>query len=326
MQFTPSIYEHAAKLIGESPWNVSRDGDLMVEAHRTAFQRYEHTPIVVGIDIYNLEAEAYGAVVARPEGNGIPAVTEHPCRLLDDILALKPLDPAAAGRIPMVLDAARQLAADLPEADVRVPVSGPFSIAVNLMGFEGLLMALALDADHVAAALQHLVAGQIAFCRAVHDAGISIALFESAATPPLVAPEQFRLVELPAIRKLASRCEEVLGRSVPCIIGGNTEPILDAMLATGTGYVICPSETDQPAFMAQMASHPDVMVRVNMNPGIVAGGSDEEILSELDRVLALARGREKVCLGSGALAYETPPENVDKIRAYLVERQVKGER
>ena len=31
--------------------------------------------MVVGIDIYNLEAEAYGALVGTPEGNGIPAIS-----------------------------------------------------------------------------------------------------------------------------------------------------------------------------------------------------------------------------------------------------------
>ena len=29
MQFSPSVYEHAAKVIGKRPWEVSRDGDLL---------------------------------------------------------------------------------------------------------------------------------------------------------------------------------------------------------------------------------------------------------------------------------------------------------
>jgi hypothetical protein len=54
----------------------------------------------------------------------------------------------------------------------------------------------------------------------------------------------------------------------PCIIGGNTSPILEPMLSTGTQYVICSSETDQAAFMKQMEAHPEVMVRINMNPAV----------------------------------------------------------
>jgi hypothetical protein len=49
----------------------------------------------------------------------------------------------------------------------------------------------------------------------------------------------------------------------------NTQPILEPMLSIGTRDVICPRETDQAAFMKQMTAHPDVMVRMNINPADV---------------------------------------------------------
>ena len=79
MDFSPSVYEHAAFLIGRTPWEVSRDAELLLEAHAEAFRRYRHAPIVVGIDIYNLEAEAYGGVVDQPHGTGIPAIGRPVC-------------------------------------------------------------------------------------------------------------------------------------------------------------------------------------------------------------------------------------------------------
>ncbi|MBN2295787.1 MAG: hypothetical protein JXM70_25375, partial [Pirellulales bacterium] len=60
MDISPSVYEHAAQLIGATPWQASRDAELMFCAHAEAYRRYRHTPIMPGIDIYNLEAEAYG--------------------------------------------------------------------------------------------------------------------------------------------------------------------------------------------------------------------------------------------------------------------------
>ena len=65
MKFIPAVYEHAAKVIGKTPWEVSRNKALIIEAHRAAFAMYSHTPVVVGIDIYNLEPEAYGAPDCR---------------------------------------------------------------------------------------------------------------------------------------------------------------------------------------------------------------------------------------------------------------------
>ena len=51
LDFAPSVYEHAARLIGRRPWEVSRDADLMFEGHAEAYRLYEHRPVVVGIDI-----------------------------------------------------------------------------------------------------------------------------------------------------------------------------------------------------------------------------------------------------------------------------------
>jgi hypothetical protein len=112
------------------------------------------------------------------------------------------------------------------------------------------------------------------------------------------------------------RVGEVVGHPVPCIIGGDTEPILDDILSTGTGFIICPAETDQDKFMRKFGERTDVKVRLNMNPHIVASGSKDEIIAEIDRILALARGRSNILLGTGAVPYETPPENILLIKEY----------
>lgn len=317
MDFAPSVYEHAARLIDRTPWQVSRDPDLLFAGQAEAFRRYGHKPVVVGIDIYNLEAEAYGAVVDQPDGIGIPAVGRHACPDVGALARLAPFDPERDGRLPMTLAVAERLKRAFPAADMRVPVAGPFSIAANLIGFEHLLCAVLDDPASVGQALLALVAGQVALCRAVKRRGLDIAFFESAAAPPLLSPQQFAAVAAPALRAMLTQAAEVVGHPVPCVIGGDTLPILPQLLATGTGYVICPVETDQAAFMAAMRAHPRVTVRVNMSPAIVAAGTWEQIRSEVERVLALAADRARVCLGTGALPYETPPENVVRIAAYI---------
>ncbi len=317
MDFTPSVYEHAAALIGRSPWDVSRDGELLFKGHVEAYRRYGHSPVMVGIDIYNLEAEAYGATVARPEGNAVPAISGHPCTSAREIRQLPPFDPALSGRIPMMLEAASRLTKTFPAASVCVPVSGPFSIACALMDFEPLLYGVTADPAGVRDALMHLAATQIGFCRAIHEHGLGIALFESAAAPPLLAPKMFEFLELPALRHLMAGASAATGRPVPCIIGGDTAPILDQILSTGTGYVICPAETDQAAFMRRVWNRTDVRVRINMDLRVLVQGPWQAIRSEVDRMLALARGRPNVCMGTGVLPYETPPERVLQVAEYV---------
>jgi uroporphyrinogen decarboxylase len=233
--------------------------------------------------------------------------------ILDSAAALgelAPFDPATSGRIPMVLDAAARLAREFPDADVRVPVSGPFSIASSLVGFETLLCDVLSRPEETEAGLTRLADGQMDFAHAINGRGLDVAFFESAAAPPLLSPAMFRQVELPALKQTMQCIASVMGHPIPCVMGGDTTPILDAMLETGTRYVICPIETDQAAFMNRIWDRTDVRVRVNTSSEVMVRGTPDELRSEVDRIVRLTAGRVNVCLGTGALPYETPPENV----------------
>jgi hypothetical protein len=316
--FSPSIYEHAARWVERSPWEVSRDPDLLFEGHRRAWLAYGHSPIIVGIDIYNLEAEAYGARVRQPEGNGIPAIDESVYPTVSEALGRPAFDPDRDGRIAMVIEVGRRLAAALPEAEVRIPVAGPFSIAVSLRGITPLCEDLALEPGKVGRWLMELAENQAGFCRAVVAAGLDVAFFESAAAPPLMSPRLFRQIELPALRRILAVAEGIVGHPVPCIMGGDTIHILDDLLGTGTGFLVCNAETDQGAFVSRVgATHPRVRVRVNLDPVIVAGSDREAIGREVDRVLGITAGHPNCLMGTGCLPLETPPENVYWIRDYL---------
>lgn len=311
-----SVYEHAARFLGLTPWEVSRDGDLIYQAHRQAYLTYRHFPLVVGVDIYNLEAEAYGCRVTRPQGAGIPAIIRPRFTALEQALEVRPFDPARDGRLPLLLAAARRLKADFPEADVRLPVSGPFSIAQSLLGLGALALGVAERPEGVRQLLERLVEGQVGFCRAALGAGLGVAFFESAAAPPLLSPKQFREVELPALRLCLERVSAEVGARLPCIIGGDTAPILQDILATGTDFVICPAETDRARFLAGMAVHPDVRVRVNLDPRLYLWGSEEELFAEVDRVVALRTRQPNLLLGTGALPYESDPARILRLKAY----------
>jgi uroporphyrinogen decarboxylase len=316
--FSPSVYEHAARFTGRSPWEVSRDPDLLFAGHRDAWLAYRHAPIVVGIDIYNLEAEAYGARVAVPDGQGIPAIHEPRFTSLDPALDLAPFDPQKDGRLAMVIGVGQRLKQALPEADVRIPVAGPFSVAFNLRGITGLCEDVALRPGDVARWLWRLAENQAVFCRAIVAAGLDVAFFESAAAPPMLSPRQFRELELPALKRILALAAAAVGHPVPCIMGGNTFPILEDLLSTGTGFLVTNVETDQAAFVERVArTHPHVRVRINMDAGIVACREPERIYREVDRILALARGRPNCLMGTGCLPLETPPENIRLIQDYL---------
>lgn len=316
--FTPAVYEHAARFVGRSPGEVSRDAELLYQAHRGAYLEYRHQPIAVGIDIYNLEAEAYGAKVEVPDGESIPAIHQPLLDTVREGVAMEPYDPQRAGRIAMVIAVGQRLKREFPEADVRIPVAGPFSIAFNLRGINGLCAEVLEMPEITAAFLMRLAENQAVLCRAVAAAGLDVAFFESAAAPPMLSPRQFRELELPALKRILGIAAECVGHPVPCIMGGNTFPILPELLSTGTSYLVCNVETNQKGYVEMVAqTHPHVKIRVNMNPAIVASQDNERIYQEIERVLAFAGGRPNCLLGTGALPYETPIENIRLIKAYL---------
>jgi len=114
----------------------------------------------------------------------------------------------------------------------------------------------------------------------------------------------------------------IVGHPVPCIIGGNTAPILDSILETGTGYVCCPAGTDQQVFMDKMRAHPDVTVRINMDPRPMTSKNFGDVEKEVDRVLELANNRERVCIGTGCLPFETDSEAVLKTKEYILSKNI----
>lgn len=316
--FTPAVYEHAARFVNRSPWDVSRDAELLYAAHRGAYLAYRHQPISVGIDIYNLEAEAYGAKVENMGQDAIPAIHEVLLPTLEAGLSLPAYDPATDGRIAMVIAVGRRLKREFPEADVRIPVAGPFSIAFNTRGINNLCEDVALEPELTARFLMRLAEQQAALCQAVARAGLDVAFFESAASPPMLSPAQFRAVELPALKRILGIAADCVGHPVPCIMGGNTYPILPEILSTGTSYLVCNVETDQRSFVRDVfATHPQVRIRVNMDPGIVAQRDPQKIHRAVDRVLEIVGGRPNCLMGTGALPYETPLENIGLIKEYI---------
>ena len=316
--FTPVIYEHAARFVGRTPWEVSRDPELMFAAHRAAYLHYRQQVIAVAIDIYNLEAEAYGAKVAASTPDAIPAIHQPLLSSIEEGIRLAPFDPQRDGRIAMMLAVGQRLKREFPEADVRLPVGGPFSIAFNLRGINDLCMDAALCPEQLAAMLMRLAENQAVLCRAVARAGLDVAFFESAAAPPMLSPRQFHELEMPALRRVLEIAAEAVGHPVPCIMGGNTYPVLDDILSTGTNYLCCNVETDQAAFVERVSrTHPQVKIRVNLDPGVVTCHDPERIYRGVDRVLEIVGPRTNCVMGTGALPLETPPENMQLICDYL---------
>lgn len=314
MQFCPGIYEHAAACIGRSPWETSRSSRLLSEAHEAAWRRYRHPLLVVGIDVYNLEPEAYGANIPEPRGNNLPSIANHPCCEIEELPSLDPLDPLQQPRIEGVLEAGQRLMRSCPETEVRIPVCGPFALATGLLGMNELLMAVVEDPDELFRALSHLLEGQKQYFKAIQEAGLRPILFESGTTPPLLSLSAFQEIEAPLLSELLSFAKTEFGEAIPCIIGGDAAPIARDLIETGPGYVIAPSETDQRAFLETAREFPETHVRINLPTALLLETSLEAARDEAEPVIALSKTRPNTSIGCGVVPFETNPDLLIALR------------
>lgn len=317
VRFEAVVYDHAAALIGRRPWCVSRDPRLLFDAHAAAYERYRHQPLVPGIDIYNVEAEAYGASIEEPEGNQVPAITEHPCAQIGEMESILGVDLTRTGRFTMVLDVARRLQNHCRGADVRVPIAGPFSIAVNLAGFPAVLEAAVENPGRLRRLLDRIAANQIRLITMCAAQGLNVVVFESAAAPPLLSPTLFRQLVFPALTQMVEHIVSVTGRPAACILGGNTLPILEMLLEMKIGSILCPVETDQKRFLNRISPDSGLTVRVNMRPSVFEGGDETAAWIEADRVYALAADHPPAMIGSGVLSYAADPARVLRVKDYI---------
>jgi uroporphyrinogen decarboxylase len=75
--FCPAIYEHKAKLIDKSISAVANDAGLLEHAVLAEYETYHPDMLTIGIDIYNVEAQALGADVIFPDANdAVPSIKE----------------------------------------------------------------------------------------------------------------------------------------------------------------------------------------------------------------------------------------------------------
>ena len=320
MKFEPVAYDHAAFLIRKTPYDVSRNSSLLATAQLNFLQTYNYDISVVGVDIYNIEVEAYGCEIKLSEPEAMPSVEEPLFTKLDDILNLK-LDPEKDGRFPLIFEAAEKIRVQQPKLDIRIPISGPFTIACHLMGLANMICEMMDNPELAQQVLDHLADNQINVVKYAIKNGFTVSLFESAAAPPLLSPRLFRKYAAPPVEKIFNALK---GNSVDngqFVIGGNTYPVLSSILNINASYIICPVETDQQEFMNNITDsylEAGNIVRINMKPSSFLN-TEEEAIAEAKRVLDIAGNRANITIGS-LIPYNADKKIVIAVNEYLKNR------
>jgi uroporphyrinogen decarboxylase len=307
LRWQPAIYEHKAALIGQPPAKVSRSAELLVEAVLKEYETYQADYITVGLDVYNIEAEALGAQVIVPNAQACPDLA-GPIYDLDALPAkLVVPDILANGRFGLMLDAGQRARNSLgSQTQVRVAASGPVTLAAKLAGLEPLIMSLCME-DGLALRLLDFATRVVhTWCHCLREHGLDAIVFDSMAAPPMFSPALYEQHVLPLHRRLMDQLKASGQSERELVIGGNTAPIAAQLTQTGATILLCDYATDAGAFKAGLGNDTNVTIRRNISPARLATESSELLAEEFTCDLTTFTNP---IAGTGILPYDFAPED-----------------
>jgi len=314
--FMPTIIEHAAAIINQTPSAAARDADLMAKAHIQAYNLYHQDAVTVGMDVYNIEAEALGCQVRLYEDNSIPGILTHPLTLESDPGSI--IFSANLGRIQLVLDAATQVKATIgSDTRVSVGICGPFSVLIELLGFEAAIHAFIDEDERVGPLLNAVLEFQKEYASAIASRGLGITVFESWASPPLITPDIYKEYTLPYQQGLFGHLKILGLAATPLVIGGDTRPILDLILESGTTLLVSDYNTPLDLYV-QKAKTKGLSLRANIDPKLVSRGDFDAIEARVNEIYAQQETYPKLIIGTGVVPYDTPQANLLRVRDMIV--------
>jgi uroporphyrinogen decarboxylase len=305
--FCPAIYEHKAGLVGKSPGEVSQDAALLEQSVLAEYETYGPDMLTVGIDIYNVEAEALGSKVFFPEAlDAVPIIKNRILSSLNDFHRLSMVDPESSGRMPLVLKAAKAVNGKLGDrVFVRGAISAPYSMAVELTGIEELLIGTIERPDEVNEFLSFLTEVSVSYGKAF--------------IKPLISPWLFKVIILPHVSRLIAELKGCGAEFVEYVIGGRTDPVAEHLFATGADILLSDFASDVNIFL-DLARNTTVLVRRNISPILIEQGPDEELDRQIDGVRKLAVNHRNVIIGTGAISYNTSAERVLMVKEMCLKK------
>jgi uroporphyrinogen decarboxylase len=222
----PQIFGHAARIAGVPLVEYLTDAAVLARCQLSALERYRHDAVFALLDV-NVETEALGSRLRFPK-DGYPSVEKYAIERPSAVAALAVPDPSKAGRMPVLLQAARLLRQELGyRVLVAGCVLGPMTLACQLLGAERALFSAVDEPEAFERLLDFAVDVAVRFGQAQLEAGAHLCVvFDPSASPAVVPPALFREILAPRLRRLFQALKGPRGPVTWLHIAGPVEPIL----------------------------------------------------------------------------------------------------
>lgn len=313
---------YAARIAGTTIGRYVTDGRVIAESQVKLWEQLGHDVVITAADTYYM-AEAFGVPVDHHE-NALPTARGPVLEDLAGARKLKVPDPHRDGRMPVYIEAARQLSRQLGDrVAVRGTGTGPLSLAAYLFGQQDLLiklaemghgMASATDERDFATLMDVASDTVIAFLQAQTEAGQQLAyLGDSLASCDMISPEMYRRFVFPYHRRIfaaiGDHCRRYGAHAMLHICGDDTA-ILEDLAATGADAYEVDSKIDLRVAKRRIGDR--LCLIGNLNPtGVLLHGTAEQVRREAEKCISEGADGGGFILGTGCfVAWDTPLENL----------------
>jgi len=213
--------------------DIHRDADKMAAMAASTYQLFGFECAVVPFDVA-VEAEAMGVGVnfySHHEDVLYPTISTKLCDKALELDVKMPSDLAKAGRIPLVVEAIKQLKKEVgSDVAIGAYVLGPYTLAGQLTDIGDLAKSAFKYTDEIHKKLDILADILISICGIYREAGADyITIREMGAGADILSPRMFKLLIMPHLIEIIDNIEspKVLH------ICGDTNSIIEMMNECG---------------------------------------------------------------------------------------------
>lgn len=305
--WVPFVGVHGAFLIGTDATSYLNSADLMTKGISRAIELYQPDGIPVIFDL-QLEAEILGCHLRWAETSP-PAVVSHP---LAEGLSLRDLSlpEPTSGRIPVVTEATRTIRQRYPEIALYGLVTGPFTLALHLLGTE-IFLKLLESPEEVKEILDFCTEVSVRMSDFLMEAGCDVIAVVDPMTSQ-IDTETFREFVTPQASRVFDSIRDK-GRLGSFFVCGHAQQNVEEMCRCRPDNISI-DENIPLDFVREVALREGISFGGNLRLTVVLlMGDEEDARHEALNCLDMA-GETGFILAPGCdIPMETPPENLKAV-------------
>lgn len=316
--WVPFVGCHAATFLNVTATEFLKSRELIVEGVGKAVEAYHPDGIPVAFDL-QVEAEALGCKLNWSDENP-PAVVSHPLmegKSLEDLALPGPGD----ARIPMVMEAAKELRENHPDIALYGLITGPFTLALHLMGTD-IFMKMLEEPDVVIKLMEFTSEVATFMADQYLDAGCDVIALVDPMTSQ-IDPGSFGMFVSPPVTEIFDHIRERGGLS-SFFVCGNAQQNIEVMCKCKPDNVSI-DENIPLDFVRDIALANDVSFGGNIKLTVVLlMGTEEDSQREALECMDTG-GRKGFVLAPGCdLPMATPQENIRAITQLVHDEELQG--